>query len=112
MLPGVIIDTVRYSRREVLVRDLVRDLQDKRRREGEAWARRVDPLGLGAFPQGRRILVQTVGPASYRPNMVELEVLDELRRMARRGEVRLAFRGEDLNPDRQPVTLDTSVRIP
>jgi hypothetical protein len=41
-----------------------------------------------------------------------MEVLDELRRMARKGEVRLSYRGRDLNPDRQPITLDTAVLLP
>jgi hypothetical protein len=111
MSPSTIIDTIRRSNRAVMVRDLVLDLQHQRRMEGENWARRTDPTNLGAFHQGRQILIRCMGPAKFRPHVAEREVLDLLCRMAKDGLIRMESHGQPFNPERHAIPMNAIVTI-
>ena len=112
MLREIILEAVRWGRGSVMVRDLVHRLQDDRRREGEAWARRTDPMGLGMFSAGRKLLVQTAGPSRYKPHVVEREVLEELRRMAHAGAVRVEYGGSAFPVEHRQIPWDARVLLP
>ena len=112
MLRDTIIDMIRWGHGSAMVRDVVHRIQDERRREGDAWARRADPVGLGLFSEGRRILIRSVGPSRFKPHVVEMEVLDELRNLARGGSIRILYYGKAFDPARRPIPWDARVMIP
>jgi len=109
---AVILNSIRRSRIPVHVRDLVRDLRDERRVEGENWARRADPMNLGMFHQGRQILLRSVGPAKFRPQVAEREILDALYRMVQTKTILLEHHGEVFDPAHRPIPMDAIVRLP
>ena len=111
MQGSTILEAIRRSYRAVLVRDLVQALQRERQREGENWARKTDPLNLGAFPEGRRMLLRAMGPNKFRPQAAEQEVMHELRWLAKSGAIRLERMGKAFNPAQQAIPFDTTVLI-
>jgi hypothetical protein len=104
-----ILNTLRRSRGPIRVRDLVRILQDERRVEGENWARRADPV-LGSFSQGRQVLLR-MAPTKYRPYVIELEIIDTVRRMVKANTISLQLRGHAYDPADRPLYTDAIVTI-
>ena len=112
MLRDTIIDMIRWGHGSAMVRDVVHRVQDERRREADAWARRADPAGLGLFSAGRKILAQTAGPARLKPHVAEREVLDELRSLVRAGSIRILLHGNEVDPARRPIPWDARIHLP
>lgn len=110
MTPQDIIESVRRAG-HVKVRDIVTQEQRSRQQDADQWARRVDPIGLGMYPQGRKFLTQTMAPHNLRPSGAEQEILSQLQMLARTGRVKLEFNGVLFNPTGQRIPLDARVSL-